>query len=199
MAEKTSGVQRLEDVWRLSTAQIRPEPVTFFKPQKNGNGVAARFNLRLQPKYVEEEKGGYLDEVEGGLFVDLVAQGDTNAQGFPTFKWQDAASIVRAKLGLVDVTNLLAAIRDFRVRGVEVATYLRGRDKAKNNVVSLFHQTDQSGTTGISYEFGPESSVLAISKSRDLRKSVSLTLGEEVALVAYLELALRAFLLLGVR
>lgn len=193
---KMSGQQRLEDVWRLMTAQIRPEPLTFFKPQTNGNGLAARINLRLRPKY--GESGEYVEEVDGGLFIDLVAQGPER-NGFPSFRWQEREAVVTAKLGMTDIAMLRVAIRDFRVRGVEVATYLRGRDKAKNNVVSLFHQTDTSGTTGITYTFNEESSQLRISKSKDVYKAVNLTLHEELQLDAYLEHAMRAFILLGVR
>lgn len=196
-ATKSSGVQRLEDIWRLQMAQIRPEPLTVFKPQRSGNGVAARVNLRLRPSYPEDKE--YVAEVDGGLFVDLVAQGPEK-NGFPTFLWADKASLVTAKLGMVDVSILRTAIRDFRVRGVEVATYLRGKqNQEKGNVVSLFHQTDSSGTTGITYTFDAESSLLRISKSREQWKSVSFSLHEELQLDAYLEHAMRAFILLGVR
>jgi hypothetical protein len=194
--EKTVAVQRLEDIWRLQIAQIRPQPLTVFKPQKNGNGVAARVNLRLRPQYPEDKE--YIEDVDGGLFIDLVAQGPEK-NGFPTFKWAEKDAVVTAKLGLVDVSILRAAIRDFRVRGIDVATYLRGRNKELTNVVSLFHQTDSSGTTGITYTFDAESSLLKISKSKDQFKTVSLTLHEELQFDAYLEHAMRAFILLGVR
>lgn len=194
--QKTSGQQRLEDIWRLTMAQIRPEALPFYKPQRNGNGVAAKVNLRLRPKYPEDRD--FVESVDGGLFIDLVAQGPNKGE-YATFRWAEKEHVVTAKLGLVDVSMLRAAIRDFRVRGIEVATYLRGRDKAKGNVVSLFHQTDSSGTTGITYTFEAESSVLRISKSKDVWKSISLTLHEELQLDAYLEHAMRAFIILGVR
>lgn len=196
--EQDNARAKLEEVWRLQVAQIRPEPIVFFKPSKGdpSKGVAAKFNLRLTPSYDAEK--GYLEGVEGGLFVDLVGQGPEK-NGFPTFRWTEKAAVVTAKLGLKDVSSIRTAIRDFRVRGVEVATYLRGRKSPKPNQVSLFHQHEASGTTGITYTFEAESSFLAVSKSAEQRKSVSLTLDEELALDAYLEQAIRAFIMLGVR
>lgn len=194
-----SSTEKLDFVWRLALAAIQPEPLVFFKPKKSGDGLAAKFNLRLKPAWKERDGKEWLDEVEGGLFVDLVAQGPQNAAGFPTFKWDDKASLVTAKLGMKDAASLRVAIRDVRVRGVEVPNYLRGKDKAKADLVSIFHQHESSGTSGITYQLGPESSFLAVSKSKDLRRSVSLTLDEELALDAYLEGAIRAFILLGVR
>lgn len=196
MTEPRSSVQRLEDVWRLQMGQLRPEALPFYKPQKNGNGVAAKINLRLRPVYPEGKD--YIESVDGGLFVDIVAQGP-DQKGYPAFRWADPGAVVTAKLGLVDVSMLRAAIRDFRVRGIEVATYLRGRDKSKPNVVSIFHQHDSAGTTGITYTFDAESSHLRISKSKDQWKAISLTLHEELQFDAYLEHAMRAMIVLGVR
>lgn len=191
---------QLQELYRLATTQLRPEPVVFYKPQKSGKGVAAKVNLRLYPEYAQPEEGGaeFLKQVEGGLFVDLVAQGPEK-NGFPTFKWQDRESLVTAKLGVVDVSALLASIRDFRGRGIEVPTYLRGSKSPKPNVVSLFHKHEVAGTTAISYAFEAESSVLRISKGADRYASVSLNLSEEVVLEAYLRHALDAFIRVGAR
>lgn len=196
MSDKQTAGQKLNDLYKLAMTELRPEPVVFYKPNQSGTGVAAKFNLRLSPVYDEVE--GFLKETNGGLFVDIVSQGEKNQGGFPTFKWTDRESLVTAKFGLPDVSGLLAAIRDFRYRGIEVPTYLLGKDK-KPNVVNLFHKTETTGTTGISYTFQPESSVLRLSKSKDLHKSISLTLGEEVILEAYLRLSLTAFLKVGMR
>lgn len=196
MATAEEKVARFEELWRLGVATLRPEPIVFYKPKKSGDGVAAKFNLRLRPHWVPGEE--YVSEVDGGLFVDLVAQGESNTAGFPTFKWTDKATLITAKLGLPDISGLLAAMRDFRDRGLEVPTYLRGKDK-KPNVVSLFHTTDTSGSTGISYQFEPESAVLRVSKSKDKFKSVSLTLGEEVIFRHYLAIALDAYVRFGLR
>lgn len=190
--------EAFKELYRLSMTTLRPEPIVFYKPKK-GSGLAAKFNLRLKPVYESKEAEGpeYLTEVEGGLFVDLVAEGPEKG-GFPTFKWTDSASLVTAKLGLPDVSGLLAALRDFRGRGLEVPTYLRGKD-GKPNVVSMFHKHEVAGTTGISYTFQDESSVLRVSKSKDKYASISLTLGEEVILEQFLRLALDAFIRVGMR
>lgn len=193
---REQATARLEEIWRLATATIRPMALAFYKPnvKDRSRGVAAKFNLRLKPQWNDK---GYLDSVEGGLFVDLVAQGPEK-NGFPQFEWEGATRIT-AKLGLKDVASLRAAIRDYRVRGVEVATYLRGKSKDKPNVVSLFHQHESAGTTGISYQFEAESSFFQISKSKDLRRSINLLLDEELQLDEYLAQALTAFVRFGVR
>lgn len=197
MDSASARAAQFKELWRLGMSTLRPEPIVFFKPTPTGKGGAAKFNLSLQPTYKPGEN--YVDAVDGGLFVDLVAQGDKNLAGYPTFKWTEKETMITAKLGLPDVSALLASIRDFRVRGVEVATYLRGKQKPQPNQVSLFHQSDTSGTTGISYTFGDEDSVLRISKSKDKFRSISLNLGEEVILQAYLEYALNAFIRVGKR
>jgi hypothetical protein len=192
--------EAFKELYRLAMTTLRPEPVVIYKPKK-GNGLAAKFNLRLLPKYESSEADGpeYLKDVDGGLFVDLVAEGPEK-NGFPTFKWDDRASLVTAKLGLPDVSNLLVAIRDFRGRGLEVPTYLRGQAaSAKPNQVSLFHKHDVAGTTGISYTFQEESSILRVSKSKDKFASIALTLSEEVILEQYLRHALDAFIRVGMR
>lgn len=193
-----TSVEKLEEIWRLSVAQIRPEPLTFFKPNKKdpSRGVAAKFNLRLRPVWKADAE--FVEEVEGGLFLDLVAQGPMKGE-FPTFAWTDKNTLVTAKLGLKDVSSIRASIRDFRGRGVPIATYLRNRKDPKENQLSLFHQHESSGTTVINYQFEAESSFLSVSKRADLRRSVSLTLDEELALDAYLEQALKAFILVGLR
>lgn len=189
---------QFQEVYRISASTLRPEPIVFYKPQKTGNnGVAAKFNLALRPTYSAEQ--GYVEEVDGGLFLDLVAQGDKNAAGFPTFKWTDKDTLITAKFGLPDVSGLLVAIRDVRVRGAEVPTYLRGKSVEKTNVVSLFHKSGDAATTGITYTFEKDSSILRLSKSRDKFRSVSLTLGEEVILEEYLRFALEAFIRVGMR
>jgi hypothetical protein len=188
---------QFSELYRIGASTLRPEPIVFYKPKKTGDGVAAKFNLTLRPVYDPED--GFVKEVDGGLFLDLVAQGDTNAAGFPTFKWTDRDTLITAKFGLPDVSGLLAAIRDFRVRGIEVATYLRGKDKTKGNVVSFFHKSGAADTTAITYTFDAESSAMRLSKSREKSRSVSLTLGEELILQKYLEFALDAFVRVGLR
>ncbi len=191
---RASAKEQLGFLWRMARTTLRPEPFTVYKPQKSGSGVVAKFNMRLDPVW----EGDYVKQVDGGLFLDLVAQGP-DKNGFPSFKWDDKASTVTAKLGLPDLSGLVVAIRDFRVRGLEVPTYLRGKPAtAKPNTVVLFHKTDASSTV-ITYTFGDESSTIKLSKPGGVYKSVSLTLSEELILQQYLMLALDAFLRVGMR
>jgi hypothetical protein len=181
-----TGAQQLEDLWRLSTMVLRPSPIVYYKGRRAGGGMAGKFNLNVQPEYNE---AGFIKELKGGLFLDLAEQGENNAAGHPTFKWAERETLITAKFGIPDIVALLAAMRDFRVRGVDVATYLRGKAN-KPNQVSLFHQVSKTDTTVITYTFEPERSILNVSKARDRQRALVLNLGEEIALQAYLEMSL---------
>lgn len=171
-------------------------PRVIHKPNKAGTGQALKLELRLAPQFVAGEKGGYYDpeaNKEGGLFLELAGQGPAK-NGFATFDWQ---TVLRCKLGVPDLTGLLLAIRNWRQLGYEVPGHLQGK-AGKPNTVTLFHKTPTDSTI-ITYEFGDSSSVLRISKGKDLARSISLSLTEEFLFERYLALSLDAHLKTGKR
>lgn len=186
-----TSAEQFQELYRYTMAGLRPEPIKFYKPLKSGDGRAASFNLRLKPTYKPE---GYVESIEGGLFVDLVAQGGKNEAGFDVFKWNEP---ITAKLGLADVSNWLAGASSYRKSG-EVPAYLRGK-AGKPDVLTLFHKSDTSGTTGIAVQFTADGSNIRLSKSAERWLSIRLTLSEEIVLHRFLELALDSFIRVGAR
>lgn len=177
-----------------------PQPYLVYKPQKNGNGVALRLHLRVEPVW-EETEGGYRRPVvkgegQGGLFLELAAQVGFGEGGHASFGWQDG-KLLRVKLGLPDVTKLLTAIREVRVGGRELPASFRGKDQDPY-VLSLFHKFGEGGTA-IAFKLEAERSVVRVSKSKDWARSIAMELHEELGFEAYLQLALRAFQRVGVR
>lgn len=168
------------------------------KPTKAGTGQALKIQLRLEPVWMDE---GYYDPAankEGGLFLDLAKQGPPNEAGYPTFLWQDQKTLIRAKLGITDISTLLASINRVRNLGMPVPTYAQNKSRPDGASVSLFHKF-KNGSTVVSYTFQDESAIIRISKSKDLARSISLTLGEEVIFQRYLSLALDAYITVGKR
>lgn len=184
-----------------------PAPREFHKPTKSGTGAALKLHLRLLPKLVVLEESSFFDREankQGGLFVELAAQEGHDGRGNATFGWRNQATLVRAKLGMADIQSLLVGQRRYRA-GYDVPADLRGRD-GQPNVISLFHKFERNTTAGqskdtsaITYQLDEESGSFRISKSRELNRSIKLSMGEELVFVRYLELALDAFLRVGKR
>lgn len=172
---------------------LNPEAMYVYKPMKAGSGTALKVDLRLDPVYGDT---GYVTEVKGGLFVELAAQEGVK-DGFPTFGWK-SESKVSAKLGIPDVTALLLGLREVRMRGKPVPVGIRPKGDDKGATISLFHRFGDK-TAAISLQFIADGSFFGISKSKDLRRGIKLTLSEEIALETYLRLALKKLLQLGVR
>lgn len=128
--------------------------------------------------------------VEGGLFLELAAQQGSGEDGFARFGWR-AEDLIKVKLGPVDVTHLLTVLQSARDRRElpEGKPFVAGG-------VELFHKSP-SGTAVINLTLDPTGGFLSVSRSKELRRSIRLTRPELVALEAYLELALRAFLVVG--
>lgn len=177
----------------LQYSRWTPQPYLVYKPSPGPGGVALKVHARVDP--VWEEKGPYQNpNTKGqGVFLELAAQVGKSEAGFPTFDW---TKTVRAKLGLADLSKVLVSIREVRHLGKAVPTAFQG--KGKSSVVSLFHKFGDSGTA-INYGFEEERSILRVSKSKDLARSISLDLAEEYALEVYLHTALENFLRVGVR
>lgn len=177
-----------------------PQPYLVYKPQKNGNGVAMRVQLRLEPTW-EATEAGYKRPVvkgdgQGGLFLELAAQTGFGEGGHASFGWADG-KLLRVKLGLPDVTKILTAIREVRLGGRELPASFRGKDQQPYSL-NLFHKFGEGGTA-IAYTLEAERSLIRVSKSKDWARSIALELHEELGLETYLHHALRAFLRVGVR
>jgi len=184
----------------LMRTEFSPAPYLVYKPMKNGSGQAMKAQLRLDPNWVETDSGGYFERPKDqGLFVEIAPQEGTGEGGFAKFGW-NSPGLVRCKWGLVDVTKWITAYRDVRFMNGEVPfAYRPGPDRnASPNVLSSFHKYGPN-STAINYTFEPTRSILRISKSKDLARSIALDLNEEVGLAAYLELSLNAFLRVGIR
>lgn len=186
--------------YQLANLALNPEAIEVYKPRPDGNGVALKLKLRLEPEF-DAEKGYVKRQAEdsGGLWLDLVGQtGKTPDGKFAQFGWQVQEKVLTTKLGPTDVSHLLVAIRTVRNNGKAVPSYLRAKQNPLPNVVSLFHKFGQA-STAITLTFEAERSMLAVSKSASKRSSIVLTLSEELIVQLYLENALRAFSAVGHR
>lgn len=196
--EELTGAIRAQD--RLLELELNPAPLVIYKPQGDtSKGAALQVDLRLTPTYSPE---GFLKEVDGGLYFDLVSQGPNGTDGFARFNWKGDDKVT-AKLGLPDITGMLTALRNKRITGLPVPTYLQPNpkfSKAKDpaNTFEALHKFD-GGSTVISWAFQDEGSFLRVSKSKDLWRVIRLSLSEERAVETYLEQALRGFLRVGLR
>jgi hypothetical protein len=184
----------------LMQTEFTPAPYLIYKPNKAGNGQAMKMHLRLEPAWVETESGGYFERPKDqGLFVEIAPQEGMGEGGFAKFGWS-SPGLVRCKWGLVDVTKWLTSYREVRLLNAEVPfAYRPGPDRTTTPMqMSSFHKYGPH-STAIAYTFDPTRGVLRISKSKTLARSIALDLNEELGVSAYLELALRAFLRVGIR
>lgn len=191
---------QLTELHVLALTEFAPQQHVIHKPTMKGTGQALKIQLRMAPKWVPTADGGFFDKEAnkaGGLFLELAPQGPM-VNGNATFNWKDQSKLIRCKLGMADIIGLLAAIREYRVCRADVPSYLRSKSDPQPNAVSLFHKFAGS-STAITYTFGEESSILRISKSKDLARSISLHVGEELILQRMLDLALTAYLKVGKR
>lgn len=193
--------EQLSTLYTLALTEFAPQQHVIHKPNMKGTGQALKIQLRLAPKWVETADGGFFDKAankDGGLFLEVVPQGPKDANNNPTFLWKETDKVIRAKLGMADIIGLLAAMREYRICRADVPAYLQNKSNPQPNQVSLFHKYKQ-GSTVISYTFEDSQSILRISKGKDLARSISLTLGEELIFQRLLDLALTAYLKVGKR
>lgn len=207
--------EQVQQLYNNARLDYQPEAYYTYRPKLDGSGTALKLNLRVVPVTEEGDGSIYVKDVDGGLFLDLAGQKGAVAKGTnPTFDWQ-GSNRVTAKLGMVDVTSWLFALRHFRQTQGMLAFEKRALPpslqnnrepdlaKAKKQLV-LFHKFKTS-TTAITISFDAEGSTLAISKppatkgGKPTRKVIGLSLIEEVAVERYLQMALDAFLRVGMR
>ena len=193
--------EQLEHVWRRSIAKWRPAERRIYKLKQKPplNGQALKLNLRLEPAF----NGDFISIIDGGLFCEIAPQAPTlNEKGYPTVE-HDAPTRVVAKLGVPDVSGLVAAYEAVRLRHQPVPVYLRKGKKledkkaAPTNLATFFHDTGDGTNTVITWEFREDDSVLRMSKSKPQTQQITLTVGEEVVLYRYLLTSLDAMLEVG--
>lgn len=182
------------DIQRYQRLQFSPEPIYVYKPRKTGEGAALKLDLRLQPLFNDK---GYVESVEGGLFLELAAQGGKGEDGYARFGWQDDTRLA-AKLGVPDITAILLGLRTVRVLGKQLPDSIRSKNdkEATGVVLGLFHKFGED-TTAIDIKFAADGCFLRISKSADWHRSIKLTLQEELLVESYLKHALDAFTTVG--
>lgn len=184
--------RRLDELQRLINLPLTPQAMYIYKPSGAGTGTAFKLQLRLSPAWNEK---GYIEEVDGGLFLDLAGQTGKGDDGFARFGWPDA---ITAKLGIPDISALLAGLRYVRTLGKKVPEALRPKNDTGGVTVGLFHKFGEE-STAISLKFEADGSFVAVSKSKDARRSIKLSLSEEIQFESYLTSALAAFQLVGRR
>jgi hypothetical protein len=185
LAARVSGLEQREKLW------WKPEALHVYKPQRSGGGTALKIQVKLLPGFTDR---GFVDpESLRGVWVDLAEQTGVK-DGYAQFDW---AHPVTAKLGLPDLSGILVAIREFRAGRPLPATLLPKRP-TEIPCVEFFHRFGEASTV-VTYAFGPDHAFLRISKGKDRRRTIRVTLAEELVLARYLELGLDALLRTGGR
>lgn len=177
---------------RIANLQLNPAPICFYKPKQDGTGVAMKLDLRLKPTFGD---GEFVSEVDGGLFLELVAQSGKDDRNNPTFGWKDNDKRITAKLGLPDISGMLYAIRTTRVLGKKLPPT---KNDDSGALLVMFHKYEEESTI-IKMKFEAKGTVIEISKSKENRRSIMLSLSEEIELQSYLQHSLGAFHLVGKR
>ena len=182
-------------------------PYLLYKPsfKDESKGAAAKVHCSLRPEFSD----GYLTkDVKGGVFLEIAPQNGKDANGNPAFAWSvpgdpDPERIV-TKLGLVDLQTMLFAYKTVRDEGKEIPEFFRPKRPseamAKYNPVSIemFHKFKDSSTI-IGMTITERGTFLSISKGKDLRRNISISLTEEMSFRKYLEHCLWACLIVGER
>lgn len=193
-----------------------PAPILVYKPRQDGAGSALRARYRTAAAVKETDMGLIPTgrAVSGSaLYIDLAAQLGFDDKGNATFNWpnddslkQTAKALITAKLGSTDVRKLLLGYQWVRLLGKPTPESIRTIGKVegkwvpepKGITVGLVHKFNDA-TTFIEWKFAGSGSIVTVSKSKELRRSVALDLAEELGFHMYLEQALQAFQQTGVR
>jgi hypothetical protein len=184
---------------------LRPEKWRVYRARA-GSGSALTVDLRLDPEWGAGSSGApFVKSVAGGLWVQIVPEGPAKG-GQATFQWTAG---VRAKFGVPDVSGLLVAMREVRVRGRAVPDQLGPRrkvdgqwvltDQTKTTVGFTHRFAGAAGprTTIIQYQFQADGGTLSISESAESRGRIRLSLSEELQWQVVLERALGVMLQWG--
>lgn len=197
------AIMKRLDAIAASTLILNPKNLVLYKPNTRdpSRGVACKISYRF---FVPEVEGKPATFFNGGCFLEIVTQLPESTDEYPRFDWKnDNGKNVTVKLGLPDLSAMLLAYREYRVFRRPVPTAVRPIAKvdgkwvpsAEENQLGLVHKFENE-TTFIKWTFSDDNrSMLEIAKSKELRRSVSLGVAEELQLTRYMELAMDALLL----
>lgn len=195
----------------IQQINIPTRPLTLHKPTPSQSGSAAKFNVRMVEHLGVSEGAHFWKKTKGGLFVDLAKQIGQDDHGNATFGWQQEQGVITAKLGLPDLSALLLGYREVRLLGravpPDVRPQAREQDtddqrKRKAATVSLFHRAEGKAggaTSAITYEFTAQGGSFRVSKSKDVARSLSVSLAEELRLFKFFDMSLEYLLKAGAR
>lgn len=204
---------RLDVLEAMAYLRYRPSPLLIYKPSERepAKGTALKVELRAIPSFSES---GYLtkSETPGGLFLDLAAYTHTDDNDNARFNWNrdehqgTPQQLITAKLGIPDLQRLLLGYQYMRLGSGILPSSLRAMRRVDGkwvpdpdgHTIGLTHKFNEA-TTIIDWQFSDRGSWFAVSKSRELRRSVSLTLEEELTFTTYLRMALERILETGLR
>lgn len=187
----------------VANLHYHPEPLGFYKPMGPGKGKAMKVQYRY--KALENDKG-FIEDVEGGLFLQIAPEVGKNDGNFATFGWDQAKNptTVIAKLGLADVQGMAAAREHYR-RFYKLPASLKKKQKVEGKWVpvdgEIWGTYHKSGSGGLAIEllFAVESLTITVSRSAQQRQSIQLTLAEEWSFFRYLERAVDRMMDVGER
>lgn len=201
----------LDVLRRVAYIPYTPAPLLIYKPndKDTSKGSALKVELRAAPAF---DDGGFLKQSSGGLFIELAAQTGIDERDNAQFNWKrdnlvgTPQQLITAKLGLPDITASLLAHDLQRNKREVLPESLRSSRKVdgrwvkdpEGRTLSMTHKF-KDATTIIEWRFADRGSLITVSKTRDTRRTVSMTLPEELAYTAYLRKALDVFFDVGMR
>lgn len=213
-------LERLDTLTHLAYLRYRPAPLLVYKPndRDNSKGTALKVEYRVWPYFTDQ---GYLraaveenNESEGGMFMDFSAQIGTSAKGYAEFNWKRTEhvgtpqTLITTKIGIADIQALLLGYNCKRIRNIptppSIRSVTKGSDgkwgpEAEGNTVGLTHKFADR-TSIIEWSFTDRGSFLKIAKlPEQVRRSVPLSLAEELSFVTYLQQGLAVLLEVGLR
>ncbi len=198
MVERFGVVKTIADqvnlIERYLRLEFEPEPLLVYKPRGPGKGVAMKLGLRIEPEFGETYVAGH----DGGLYLEMASEGESSGE-HASFRWKDEKARVTAKLGVPDVSAMIFAYQQVRIRGKAIPSPYKGKTTIENaDVLSMIHQFGGI-TTFIDWTFTKKGSFLRVAKNDGRALSISLSLTEEVQVHLYLTTALSVYQLIGGR
>lgn len=191
------------DVLAQQTLLLNPRPLVVYKPRPEPTGAALKVGYRVAR--ATKDDGSPATYFTGGCFLEIVPQIPSENE-FAAFDWKGTGGLT-VKLGLPDLSAMLLAYRKVRDQGSEIPERYRPVTRGANGKfvpddsgmqLALVHKNQEVATV-IKWSFdASKGSFLEITRGKGNRRSISLTLSEELLLVEYLKHALSALVLAGV-
>lgn len=153
----------------MSITKHRKPEFRIYKPNKNNNGAASSFQVRID---VDEETG----RRKCYLFLVSTPQTGKDEQGNSAFAWKDKDKSITMKLGLADIGEILAV--------------LNGRKPIAGGDKGFFHR-NSNGSTTLTFSFKDTYYGLKVTKQVGQAAATqllhTLTMGEGEVLKVLLE------------